>query len=542
MWILLVVALAGAFGHNFVEMWQRWFPAWRRTQLGLYDRFVLGQSYYTHGPIVPALSLLIAVLLVKHVKITVRPSRVLGGAVLAGSLLFHLVACLARVNFASGFALIGVLIGLVLWLWGIDALRQLWFPIAFLFFMVPLPEVTISNLNFKLKIFAADWGVRLTNAMGVIIERSGNRVFMEGEKMLVIANVCNGLRTLISLLAFGALYCYVCRLRGLWRIGLFLMTIPVAVVANSIRIVSLILVADIWSPEAATGAFHDWSGIFIFVLAFLMMFGIERFVLWAREAAGRPAEVLPLFHGRTLDPGAPPQWPAMAREVSQSRRGLIAGVTLALVAVGAWWLSLSVPAGVSEDALKTVWPKHLDVAGKPFHYHAEIEMGQKVRTVLENPGCLYWQYAGPDSRLIDYCLIFSRDNRKGTHPPDLCLAGSGEGIVGKGDLVLDGIAGGPGVPCREIIVQSDATKNYYLYTYKCGGRYTSSFWTQQLTIFANGLLSRNSSGALIRVSMRVEIGGGRGGNIQAAKTVEEARTMCAAMLRASIPHLNKNLP
>ena len=154
--------------------------------------------------------------------------------------------------------------------------------------------------------FAADWGVTLADALGVIIERSGNRVFIGNIdpeikiKTLVIANVCNGLRTLISMLAFGSLYCYVCRLRGLWRLGLFAMTVPVAVVANSVRIVSLILVADIWTPEVATGAYHDWSGIFIFVLAFLMMFGIEWIVLWARKAAGRPAEVLPLFHGRTV--------------------------------------------------------------------------------------------------------------------------------------------------------------------------------------------------------------------------------------------------
>jgi len=51
--------------------------------------------------------------------------------------------------------------------------------------MVPLPEVSISNLNFRLKMIAADWGVRLANVVGIICERSGNWVYLEGGKNLV---------------------------------------------------------------------------------------------------------------------------------------------------------------------------------------------------------------------------------------------------------------------------------------------------------------------------------------------------------------------
>jgi exosortase len=178
-------------------------------------------------------------------------------------------------------------VGLILLLWGWTALRRLWFPVLFLAFMVPLPEVTIAQLNFRLKMLAADWGVALANGLGVLVERNGNQVFLEGGKTLVIANVCNGLRTLISLLAFGTLYAYVCRLRGLWRLGLLAMTIPVAVASNSLRIVSLILVADAWDVRTATGWYHDTSGMLVFVLAFALMFGLERLVLWARQAAGR---------------------------------------------------------------------------------------------------------------------------------------------------------------------------------------------------------------------------------------------------------------
>jgi hypothetical protein len=66
--------------------------------------------------------------------------------------------------------------------------------------------------------------------------------------------------------------------------------------------------------------------------------------------------------------------------------------------------------------------------------------------------------------------------------------------------------------------------------YKCGREYTPSFWKQQFTIFANGLLHRNASGALIRVSTPV-------GDDETA-----ARRRCTMMLGAAIPYLDAALP
>ena len=113
-WLLLAAALVVGFEHNFWEMWQRWFPAWRHADWSLYDRLVEGESYYTHGPLVPLVFLVMVLLLIRHTSIRVKPSPVAGGVLLGLSLLLHLTACLARVNFASGFAFIGALAGLVL--------------------------------------------------------------------------------------------------------------------------------------------------------------------------------------------------------------------------------------------------------------------------------------------------------------------------------------------------------------------------------------------------------------------------------------------
>jgi EpsI family protein len=527
-WAVLLAALGAAFAGNFAEMWMRWYPAWDRDY-GLYDRLVRGESYYTHGPLIPLVSLLIFVLLVRHVRLPVRPSRTLGGVVLAASLLLHLVACLARVNFASGFAFIGVLVGGVLLLWGAAALRRLWFPLALLVFMVPLPEVTISRANFELKMRAAGGGVWLANLVGVPAARSGNRVFLPGDKSLIIANVCNGLRTLISLLAFGAIYAYVCRLRGLWRIGLFALVIPVAVVSNAVRIVSLIVVAHVWSVQIATGWYHDASGVLIFVLAFLLMFGLERSILWLRRAVGRPARVRPLFAGQLRGREDAGQWGRMAAAAG-SPRGTAAAAAVVLAAAGAWWMAQTAPLTLTQEKIRDAVPASLRVGGQTFVSTREMILDQQTLTVLENPSYIYRRYRADGGRRIDFCLIFSKDNRKGTHPPDLCLEGGGEAITWAADVAVAGAGRRSPVPCRELIVQTPRSKEYFLYTYKCGRRYTRSFWVQQFTVFVNGLLRRNASGALIRVSA------------PARKDAGGAREACAQMLRAAIPYLDRNLP
>jgi len=528
-WVLLLIGLAAVFAHTFANMWLRWFPAWTRRGLGLYDRIVEGESYYTHGPLVPLVSLIAAILLVRHTRVPVRPARFSGWTILVGSLLLHLLACLARVNFVSGFALLGVLAGLILLLWGGAALRRLWFPVVFLAFMVPLPEVTIAQLNFRLKMLAADWGVVLANGLGVLVERKDNTVFLEGGKSLVIANVCNGLRTLISLLAFGTLYAYVCRLRGLWRLGLLAMTVPVAVVSNSLRIVSLILVADVWDVATATGWYHDSSGMLVFVLAFLLMFGLERLVLWARRAAGRPAKVYPLFHDALRGPQDEDQGARLVR-APVGWRGFGAIAALAVAVAGTWWLNLAIPPVWNQQMARSAVPRQLQVDGRTWDSY-ELKLDKRILDILETQDYLYRQYFREGDSPVGFLVIFSRDNRKGTHPPDLCLQGSGDGIVAAADLQVDAVEGRGSVPCRELVSQDAAGLEYTLYTYKCGREYTNSFWRQQWIILLNGLLHRNASGALIRFTTRIE------GNKRA-----QARDRCSAFVRATIPHLDRSLP
>ncbi len=534
-WAAITLGLVAVYANPFVQsntfhvMGQRWFPAWRRAELGLYDKIMEGQSYYTHAPLVPLVSLVIAVLLVRHTQVPVRPRRGLGLAVLAGSLGIHLAASFARITFASGYSLLGVLAGLVLFFWGWGALRRLWFPWALLFFMVPLPEVSIGEINFRLKMVAAEWGVGLANLLGIVAERMGNQVFLADGKSLVIANVCNGLRTLISLLAFGAIYAYVCKLRGGWRLGLFALSVPVALISNTIRVGSLVGVADVWDTATATGWYHDVSGLLIYAVAFGFMFSLEKLILWGRAAVGRPANIRPLFGDAPREDEGDGQWDRLTEALGGGR-----GVTCAaiLVGVGAatWWLSLTDPPRWDQETVQNALPEELEFGGRRWRGY-ELPLDEATLTILEWPDYLQRHYVAVDGQNEDvsFCVIFSKDNRLGIHPPDMCIEGSGQEISHKGDVVLRDVPGHPELQLRELVVHSGPHRIYFLYCYRCGDRYTTSFYVQQLQVVVNGLLHRDAGGALVRVT--TEIGDDLNG----------ARRRAAQLMAVAIPHLDRAL-
>jgi len=217
------------------------------------------------------------------------------------------------------------------------------------------------------------------------------------------------------------------------------MTIPVALVSNSVRIVSLILVARLWDPATATGLFHDFSGVLIFVLAFLLMFGLERLILFLRKAVGRPAEILPLFAGvlrREEDAG---QWSRML--AAGARRASCVAVILVVVsAAGAAWLNQSVPTMWDQNTAATVLPRTMQIGGREWTSY-DIDLDAQTLAVLETSDYLCRTYVSAGSAPVEFSIIFSRDNRKGTHPPDLCLEGAGQDLTALGDLIVEGVPG-----------------------------------------------------------------------------------------------------
>jgi len=105
---------------------------------------------------------------------------------------------------------------------------------------------------------------------------------------LEVAEACSGIRSLMSLVALALVYGYFLEPKLFRRVLLALSAIPIAVIANSLRVVGTGLMVHWWDPEKAEGFFHLFSGWVIFVLSLVMLFALHSAMgLLDRHRTGR---------------------------------------------------------------------------------------------------------------------------------------------------------------------------------------------------------------------------------------------------------------
>jgi exosortase len=213
-------------------------------------------------------------------RVPIRPHAA-GLAVLAVSLLVFIAGRYGSELFLTRVSMIGVLAGLILYLAGWTQLRILAFPIAFLLFMVPLPAIIFNQLAFPLQLLASRLGEVAISATGVPVLREGNVLLLPG-RALEVAEACSGIRSLLSLLMLAIVLGYFTERRTGPRVAIAFAAVPIAVIANAIRVAGTGLASYWISPAAAEGFFHSFSGWLMFVVALAGLLAVHRALELAR--------------------------------------------------------------------------------------------------------------------------------------------------------------------------------------------------------------------------------------------------------------------
>ncbi|MDD5072271.1 MAG: exosortase [Candidatus Omnitrophica bacterium] len=249
-------------------------------------RFDEVESYYSHGYLVPLVfAYLIWMKRDELRKCAIKPAG-LALLIFVPALLVHLLAYFFEINFVSGFTLIAAIFGLALYLYGPDIAKKTAFPVIFLIFMVPLPQVMIINISFKMKMMAAQVATGIVNLIGIHAVRDGSIVYLKPDTSLTIGSPCSGLSSLIALTALGALYAYLAKMSGSRKIILFLLSIPIALAANIFRIVMLLLVGFAYDAKVATGPFvHGFLAFLLYIFAIAGLLIVGRMLSWAKMNA-----------------------------------------------------------------------------------------------------------------------------------------------------------------------------------------------------------------------------------------------------------------
>ncbi|HEX4785300.1 MAG TPA: exosortase A [Candidatus Sulfotelmatobacter sp.] len=197
-----------------------------------------------------------------------------GATVLLAGLGLLVVGRLGAELFLDRSSLLLVLAGLVILFLGWNLFRALLFPWAFLLLMIPIPTILFNQITFPLQLLASKVAATVLPVFGVPILREGNVINLPA-MALEVAEACSGIRSLMSLVTLAIMYGYLLEKRIWVRWLLAFASVPIAVAANSFRIIGTGLLVQYWDAEKAQGYFHASWGWIIFVLSLLMLYALH---------------------------------------------------------------------------------------------------------------------------------------------------------------------------------------------------------------------------------------------------------------------------
>ena len=187
--------------------------------------------------------------------------------------------------FLSRLSLLFVIAGLIVLFLGWRFFRAVIFPWAFLLLMIPIPAIVFNQITFPLQLLASKMASTSLPWLGVPVLREGNVIVLPA-MALEVADACSGIRSLMSLTTLAVIYGYLTERSILLRIVLALASLPIAVAANSLRVVVTGLLVQYWDPDKAQGFFHEFQGWLMFVASLAMLYLIHKIIrtIWREKA------------------------------------------------------------------------------------------------------------------------------------------------------------------------------------------------------------------------------------------------------------------
>ncbi|HID30052.1 MAG TPA: VPLPA-CTERM-specific exosortase XrtD [Desulfobacterales bacterium] len=506
-WLLPAVLLMGAL-----------IVSYRSVIPGLVHQWLDNQDY-SHGPLmVPVVGYLIRrkrkeLRAVRH-QSDWRALLLMGVAVGV-----YVVGELGAELFTTRVSMLLFIVAFVWLLYGLSVLKVLRFPLAFLFLMLPLPGFIYRNITFPLQLLSSAWSVDLFRIFGISAYREGNVIDLDF-MVLQVVEACSGLRYILPLVALGILFAYFMQ-RILWRrLVLVVVTIPMAVVANVLRIVGTGLIGLYWGEKAAEGFFHSFSGWFVFMVCLVSFVAVNALL-----------NLLPKGRGIEQDDHSP------AAVVSVSKRNAWPLVFVAMIIV------LSTPAIV--NSLGSVSPVPLEKPLSTFPLFFEGYVGTKGTMdpeIWEQVGAqeyvLVDYYRDGQPPLNFYVAYYEYQRKAGdfVHSPRLCLPGAGWFIEENRERhiseerKLD--SADNGVRLNELLISKGDTKQLTYFWYQGRGRNFTNEFAAKFYMIWDGLWRRRTDGALVRLVLPLPGG----------ETVEQGRTILDPFALAVERALEEYLP
>ena len=416
----------------------------------------------------------------------------IGFAFVVVGLAVGLLGNLAQIADIITYGFLCCVAGFILVLAGTRQGLKLWAPWLYLAFMLPLPQFIYLPLSIRLQLLSSEIGVAIVALLGVPVFLDGNIIDL-GRYKLQVAEACSGLRYLFPLMSIGFLFAALYR-GPIWhKCVLFIVTIPITVLMNSVRIGVIGYLVDRYGIEQADGALHFFEGWIVFIACVAILLAIA--LLLHRFAASGAAG------GAMLDidtKGLGAQFMRI-RNIGASK-SLIAASLLVLAAGLAWQLA---------PAKGSTKPDRLRLAEMPqkvgdWQEAARPSLDPQMERVLAADDYFLADYRNTSSgQVVNFFAAYYHSltgGGAGIHSPEVCIPSAGWEVSQWRPVDVNfRTASGETLRVNRAIIQKGTERMLVYYWFEQRGRHLTSDYAVKLFTVWDSITRGRSDGAMVRI-------------------------------------------
>lgn len=234
----------------------------------------------------------------------VRPAWFAGGVCFLVALLFRVAE--AAVNDPNqaydgvtfgGLSIVATVCGLMLWLQGWQRLKRFSWAVGLLVFAVPLFGTLVAAVALPLQHVSAAGTEVVCRVLGLDVTRQGYVLNLGTTFEAQVVDQCSGMDSLFAVLLVGTWIAGSGRLSLVHKAGMLLLLPPVTILANVLRLVIMMVCADLFGSEVAMSFFHELSDLVLFLVMVSAMLAARAYL---ERPRGGPMD------GRALAEGTQP--------------------------------------------------------------------------------------------------------------------------------------------------------------------------------------------------------------------------------------------
>lgn len=458
-----------------------------------------GQEEYSHGYMIPFVALFLVWQRINLLPEATKSGSWIGVGLLCIGLLLFFVGELSALYTLIQY---GFFISFTAILWSFFGTKPLvifWAALFYLIFMIPLPNFLYFNLSSQLQLISSVLGVAIIRLFDISVNLEGNVIDL-GAMQLQVAEACSGLRYLFPLMSFGFLVGYLYRGAVWQRIAIFLSTLPITVVMNSLRIGLIGVTVDKWGIEMAEGFLHDFEGWVVFMgcitLLFLEIVAFQLFSKKRRSIADLIYLEIPRVNIQLSN-----------FRINQTAQRPAIFSALLLLCVTPYFISI----GAREE----ISPSRQQFINFPINFEGwvgrEGALEKNIIDTLKFSDYITADYQrGSDNFSINFYSAWYESQKKGAsiHSPRSCIPGGGWRIQNIDQYDIPGVTrlNGEKLRVNRALIQKGNSVNVVYYWFEGRDRVITNEYLAKWFIFWDALTRSRTDGALIRVLASVPDG------------------------------------